>query len=1481
MEDTAPVVFDKMFDISELQKLQDQFSTAFGVASIITTPEGKYITQPSNFSYLCQNIIRCTKKGMENCMRSDAFIGRHNPGGAIIQTCLSGGLWDAGASITVSGKHVANWLVGQVRSEDFDEMRLKAYAREIGADEDEFFKAYLDISVTTADRFKLIADMLFTMAQMLSDMAYKNLEKSMIIEHQKQIEEEIKLDEERLESLLAISSYQPRDIKDLFCFALNESVKITGSGLGYIYLYSEESKEFTLDTTVIKQKAVAIPNEKKVVYSIHALGMFGEVINRRKPIINNDLSKSFNLRFNDVLPEAEINRSMLVPVLNGTKMVALIIVANKSTDYTDADIRQMLLMVDAVWKIITRINSANLLIESESKFRSLFENSPIGKSITKIDGSLNVNKAFCEMLGYTMEELAGRKFAEITHPDDIKLTDELFRKLLAGEQSQGSIEKRYIHKDGRIIWAIVSVFLQRDKDGNPDFFITIVNDITKKKEMEEALRESEFFFRETQKSGFIGSYRFDVENGLWYSSDVLDEIFGIGKNYNRNIEGWVDIVHPEDQEMMMHYLMDEVIGKGFSFNHEYRIIRKTDKAVRWLLGLGNLVFDPDGKVKYMLGTIQDITERKEAELEQNRLMNIIDRSLNEVYIFDAESLQFEYVNQGALLNLGYSIDEIKLLTAVDIKPEFSKESFQELIEPLISGKEKQLIFETIHSRKNGTEYPVEVHLQLDRLGVKSSFIAIVNDITQRKSSEYELKESEKKFRTLVESSVDGISLLDLKGNILFANPRKAQILGAISEIELIGRNIDSLLAPKYHHMFKKLSDQFLETGYLRDIETEIVRNDGTTFWAELNFSLVCDGNNRPSYIMNSLRDITERKQAEEKIRESEIELKRAQMVSHVGNWVWNIQRNSLEWSDEMYRIFGIDKTTFTGKLDEVIQKCIHPDDQEKVIKSNLAVINDSKPVPLEYRIIWPDQSVHIIWAEAGYLEFDDNNKPYQLRGIVQDITERKQAMEAIVRERQLLRTLIDNIPDSIFIKDLNCRKIAANCTDIKRMGFSSEKEALGKTDVEIYEGAAGVRGYADDLAVITTGVPLVNKEQSFDDHGGIRWSLVSKYPLFDHNGKITGLVGISRDITEQKKAQDTILKLTKGIEQNPATIVITDKSGTIEYVNPRFSETTGYSFDEAIGQNPRILKSGEMNPQAYENLWKKISTGEVWRGEFHNRKKNGDLYWEWATITSIKNDLGHITNYIAIKEDISVRKQMEADLVIAKEKAEESDRLKSAFLANMSHEIRTPLNSIIGFSELLTDTSFEPEQKDEFIQHIIENGNYLLNIISDIVDLSKIEAGEITIRKKPTTVCDLVEEVKRLFSYKIESKSLKFVVNTLPCDEKIFVLCDRERVMQIFANLLNNALKFTTEGYIEVGFRVLKTNVEFYVKDTGIGIPEKYHQKVFDRFTQVETSYNRRVGGNGLGLSISKNLIELMDGHIWLESEFGTGSTFYFTLNKC
>ena len=394
----------------------------------------------------------------------------------------------------------------------------------------------------------------------------------------------------------------------------------------------------------------------------------------------------------------------------------------------------------------------------------------------------------------------------------------------------------------------------------------------------------------------------------------------------------------------------------------------------------------------------------------------------------------------------------------------------------------------------------------------------------------------------------------------------------------------------------------------------------------------------------------------------------------------------------------------------------------------------------------------------------------------------------------------------------------------------------------------------------------------------MRWLLTSKIPLTDENGKIIGLVGIGRDITEQKLAQEQILKLSKGIEQSPVSIEITDVNGIIEYVNPCFCETTGYSSDEIIGEHARILRSDKMPPETYQDLWDTIRSGGIWKRELLNRKKNGETFWESVTLTSIKNDKGVITNYIALKENVSERKLMEAELIKAKEKAEESDRLKSAFLANMSHEIRTPLNSIIGFSELLGDTDFDQEQKNEFIRAIVENGNSLLSIISDIMDFSMLEAHQMKVRKETFSTKKLLNDLRNDFSKKAVQKGLEFRLTQQINNEDIALNSDLYRIKQIFNNLIGNALKFTKEGHIEVGYEVNEHDVIFHVKDTGIGIAPEYHQSIFERFRQIDLAKTRRYGGNGLGLSISKNLAELLGGNIWVESVPEKYSNFFFTI---
>ncbi|HAQ37369.1 MAG TPA: hybrid sensor histidine kinase/response regulator [Saprospirales bacterium] len=375
------------------------------------------------------------------------------------------------------------------------------------------------------------------------------------------------------------------------------------------------------------------------------------------------------------------------------------------------------------------------------------------------------------------------------------------------------------------------------------------------------------------------------------------------------------------------------------------------------------------------------------------------------------------------------------------------------------------------------------------------------------------------------------------------------------------------------------------------------------------------------------------------------------------------------------------------------------------------------------------------------------------------------------------------------------------------------------------------------------------------------------------------LINILLKHIEEKKATEIKLrKLSQAVEQSSASVVITNLDGEIEYVNPKFTESTGYTFDEVVGKNPRILKSGNQPRESYKKLWENISEGKVWRGEFHNRKKNGELFWESASISAITSPDGEITHYLAVKDDITKRKQVEADLKLAKEQAEAANRAKSEFLASMSHEIRTPMNSILGFSEVMLNTTNDPKQKS-FLKTILDSGKTLLLLINDILDLSKIEAGRMEISPEPADLRVIVNEMKQIFDQKAKEKNLDFIVE-IDADFPQTVLIDEIRFRQILLNLTGNAIKFTHKGYVKIQITVLRDengfiDFEISVIDTGIGVAEKDKQRIFESFTQQSGQDTRKYAGTGLGLTITKRLCELMNGKIGVESEKGIYSRFF------
>lgn len=383
----------------------------------------------------------------------------------------------------------------------------------------------------------------------------------------------------------------------------------------------------------------------------------------------------------------------------------------------------------------------------------------------------------------------------------------------------------------------------------------------------------------------------------------------------------------------------------------------------------------------------------------------------------------------------------------------------------------------------------------------------------------------------------------------------------------------------------------------------------------------------------------------------------------------------------------------------------------------------------------------------------------------------------------------------------------------------------------------------------------------------------------DESGKAIRMFGTHRDISEEKKSESEFKKLHQAILQSPISVIITDTEGYIEFFNPAFCKITGWGDHEIIGKKTNILKSGFHTNSFYEKLWETISSGNEWQGELKNKKKTGEFYWELASISPIRNNFGNITHYVKISENITYLKKIEKDLKKAKQDAEIANNYKNHFLANMSHEIRTPINTIIGFSELLKNEELNMQKRNKYSEIIEENSQALLRLIDDIIDVSKIEANELKIKKEACSLGELFSELEMTYNNylkKKQNKNLRLIFHIPEEAHHDVIFTDPYRLKQILNNLYLNALKYTETGNIEIGYNIINDNkIRFFVSDTGAGILPERIKTIFKRFNYSEES---NTTSSGLGLSICKDLAILLGGDINVKSIPREGSVFYLTI---
>jgi len=393
--------------------------------------------------------------------------------------------------------------------------------------------------------------------------------------------------------------------------------------------------------------------------------------------------------------------------------------------------------------------------------------------------------------------------------------------------------------------------------------------------------------------------------------------------------------------------------------------------------------------------------------------------------------------------------------------------------------------------------------------------------------------------------------------------------------------------------------------------------------------------------------------------------------------------------------------------------------------------------------------------------------------------------------------------------------------------------------------------------------------------------------IYSGPGDIDGqpmIFSIIHDITERKRIETESRLLGEAVAQSNASVVMTNAAGEISFVNDAFERNTGYRRTEALGNNPRFLKSGETAAAVYQQLWQTITSGQTWHGELCNRRKDGQLIWDLTSISPVTGSDGTITHFICVQDDISQRKLHEEEMRSAKLAAEMANIAKSQFLATMSHEIRTPLNGILGMAQILLMPDLQPEEKQDAARTILNSGQTLLTLLNDILDLSKIEAGKLELSEQAFSPARLIHDTDMLFRESAKSRGL-VVESRWEGDAEQRFWSDPIRIRQMLSNLVSNAIKFTDQGTVRIEGRAQfdaagKATLRFTVTDTGIGIdPERQHS-LFQPFSQVDNSSTRRFQGTGLGLSIIRHLAEQMGGQAGMESTLGEGSCFWFEISS-
>jgi len=731
-------------------------------------------------------------------------------------------------------------------------------------------------------------------------------------------------------------------------------------------------------------------------------------------------------------------------------------------------------------------------------------------------------------------------------------------------------------------------------------------------------------------------------------------------------------------------------------------------------------------------------------------------------------------------------------------------------------------------------------------------------------------------------------------------------------------------------------ESIMRTGKTIEVEEVYPNFDGTSRYLQVVKSPVFSSDGKVIGSQGIQFDITGHKRAEEALNKSNELLNK--LTGQIPGVVYQYRlypdgRSCFPYSSPgMTEIYGVTSEEVREDATPVFGR-LHPDDYDYIVSSIQESARTLQIYHCEFRVILPGQGVRWHLCDAKPERMDDGSTLWY--GIISDVTERKLADAVLKESEDRYRRFISQVSEGVYRFESDCpmdlnlsveeqidyiydHMFIAECNNalVQMYGAEKQEDIIGKSHLDFHGGRNNEVNRASLRKFIQNGYTIESEITEEMNAQGKHLFFNNNFIGIIENNQLVRMWGTQINITEKMRA-DLVQQVLYAISNAALTsIELTELIEIIRNQLGKLLDSTNFYiafYDEASGmlstkfdQDEKdqidcwpaeksvtgyVIKHKKSLLAYVSDVVKLQEAGEidmvgtpskVWLGVpmILNNKAIGAIVvqsYDNPDAYSEKDKL--MLEFISDQISNTIeRKRAEKEINEALIKAQESDSLKSAFLANMSHEIRTPLNSIIGFSDLLLDPFFGSDQHVEFAGIIKDNGNNLLAIISDIMDLSKIEAGQVQVKKAVLSVNQLITYIQKEFSFKAIEKGIEFRLDPSNPRDEIFIESDENRLRQVLVNLVGNAIKFTEKGFVEIGISTKGDFVQFQINDTGIGIPKEFHDTIFERFRQVETAHTRKYGGNGLGLAISKSLVELLGGSIWMESKLGKGSTFYFKI---